>query len=218
MKTNRKIVGTLLLVMVLVFFAIPGFSQTRVSKPGEYSGYWDQIYDGCAILTISYRSSRTPKRIKTCGRHLPSYKGRSSGYYPAPVIWQHHSAALLGVSDGSMSLTAVNGRMVNLTKYGYIISGSGQKRKRVSYGSMIGYHSRMKQETPTTSIEWLGTQPWSDGNVGMYGCSITGEVIDSRFDNIETSSPQAVFPGNYSFNKYDGFLRGGIQRELGGWS
>ena len=114
-----------------------------------------------------------------------------------------------------MSLAAVNDGMVNLTKYGYIIAEVDRRGKGASYGSMIGYHPRDEARDAYDITEWLGTQPWSDGNVGMYGCSNTGEAVIHALTTSKPSHLKAVFPGNYSFNKYDGFLRGGIHANWG---
>ena len=42
MKSLRILITALLLVSLMA----PGLAQTRVSKPGEYSGYSDVLYDG----------------------------------------------------------------------------------------------------------------------------------------------------------------------------
>lgn len=58
-------------------------------------------------------------------------------------------------------------------------------------------------------VEWLATQPWSDGNVGMTGCSYLGGAV---LQVASTAPPhlRAAFSGASDFDKYGFVRRGGI--------
>jgi putative CocE/NonD family hydrolase len=216
MKLQHRLgIGISIFTLFLALFGISGFAQ-MVSKPGEYSGYSEAQYDGykrfSQYVTVQ---AGTPNESKLA---VDIYRPTKEGVLvttPLPVIWQHQLGRATYRSNGSMSLAAVGDGMVNLTKYGYIIAEVDRRGKGASYGSMIGYHPRNEARDAYDITEWLGTQPWSDGNVGMYGCSNTGEAVIHALTTSKPAHLKAVFPGNYSFNKYDGFLRGGIHANWG---
>jgi uncharacterized protein len=63
-------------------------------------------------------------------------------------------------------------------------------------------------------IKVLAQQSWSNGKIGVFGCSNTGEAAL----HAPTAMPphlKAVFAGCYSWNKFDGFFRGGILANWG---
>lgn len=57
-------------------------------------------------------------------------------------------------------------------------------------------------------VEWLGAQPWSNGNVGMYGASYDGETqITTALLNppsLKTIVPTASVSNQYEYSFYDG--------------
>jgi uncharacterized protein len=206
----------LIAVLISISLAVPSPAQTRVSRPGEYDGYSNVLYDGYQRFSqyVTVQAGTTNESKLAVDFYRPTLNG-ALVTTPLPVIWQHQLGRATWRANGTMSLAAVNDGMVNLTKYGYIIAEVDRRGKGASYGSMIGYHSRNEARDAYDIIEWLGTQPWSDGNVGMYGCSNTGEAVIHALTTSKPAHLKAVFPGNYSFNKYDGFLRGGIHANWG---
>ena len=79
---------------------------------------------------------------------------------------------------------------------------------------MRGYHDRNEAQDAYEIVEWLAAQPWSDGKVGVYGCSNTGDAAM----HVMTMRPphlKAVFAGCFSWHKYDAFRRGGIFAQWG---
>ncbi len=78
-----------------------------------------------------------------------------------------------------------------------------------SFGRRRGYEDLTEAEDSYEITEWLARQPFSNGRIGVYGCSNTGEaamhVLAMRPPHL-----QAVFAGCFSFNRFDGFARGGL--------
>ena len=214
MNLKHKLgIGISTIIILLSFFATLGFTQ-MVSQPGEYSGYSEPIYDGwqrfSQYVTVQ---AGTPNETKLA---VDIYRPTKDGVLvttPLPVIWHHQLGRAVKRADGTISYSI--GDMANLIQYGYVIAQVDRRGKGASYGSMIGYHPRNEARDAYDITEWLGTQPWSDGNVGMYGCSNTGEAVMHALTTLKPPHLKAVFPGNYSFNKYDGFLRGGIHANWG---
>jgi putative CocE/NonD family hydrolase len=96
-----------------------------------------------------------------------------------------------------------------LTQHGYVVAIVARRGAGASFGRRRGYEDLTEAEDSYEITEWLARQSWSDGNVGVYGCSNTGEaamhVLAMRPPHLK-----AVFAGCFSFNRFDGFVRGGI--------
>jgi putative CocE/NonD family hydrolase len=131
-----------------------------------------------------------------------------------PVIWHHSLSATQQVSDGVGPRAGGFATMPTLTDYGYVVVQVARRGNGQSFGTMRGYHDRNEAEDAYELIEWLAAQPWSDGHVGMYGCSNTG---DAAMHGLTLDAPHlgAVFAGCFSWNKYDAMHRGGIFAQWG---
>ncbi len=69
------------------------------------------------------------------------------------------------------------------------------------------------------TIEWCGTQEWSNGKVGMFGCSYAGCV---QFSAAITANPhlKCIVPHDATSDSYfnGGFMRGGVVEEWFTWA
>ena len=131
-----------------------------------------------------------------------------------PVIWHHSLSATQQEGDGVGPRKGGFGSMPLLTQYGYVVVQVARRGNGQSFGTMRGYHDRNEAQDAYELIEWLAAQPWSDGNVGQYGCSNTG---DAAMHALTMRAPhlKAVFAGCFSWNKYDAMRRGGIFAQWG---
>ncbi len=131
-----------------------------------------------------------------------------------PVIWHHSLSATQQPGDGVGPRKAGFVTMPNLTDHGYVVVQVARRGNGQSFGTMRGYHDRNEAHDAYELIEWLGTQPWSSGKVGQYGCSNTG---DAAMHAVTVGNPhlKAVFAGCFSLNKYDAMRRGGIFAQWG---
>jgi len=64
--------------------------------------------------------------------------------------------------------------ITDFIKHGYAVAIQDKRGKYESEGEYFTYTNDAKDGYDT--IEWLGTRTWSNGNVGMYGCSYSGDV------------------------------------------
>lgn len=131
-----------------------------------------------------------------------------------PVIWHHSLSATQQEGDGVGPRKGGFGSHPLLTDYGYVVVQVARRGNGQSFGTMRGYHDRNEDADAYEMIEWLARQPWSDGKVGQYGCSNTG---DAAVHAMTTNAPhlKAVFAGCFSWNKYDAMRRGGIFAQWG---
>jgi putative CocE/NonD family hydrolase len=134
-----------------------------------------------------------------------------------PVIWQHTSQNIdkPGLTrNGQVKPPAGNTEFVSdyfalseLTAHGYAVVTVVRRGIGASFGVRRGYHDRTEAYDAYDIVEWLAQQPWSNGAVGMVGCSNIGEAVVQAV-SVAPPHLKAAFAGCFSWNKYDGFLRG----------
>ncbi len=62
----------------------------------------------------------------------------------------------------------------SLTKYGYVVVVGDPRGLGASYGTRGASWDTQEAKDTHDLVEWLGVQPWSNGNVGMWGSSRYG--------------------------------------------
>lgn len=131
-----------------------------------------------------------------------------------PVIWHHTLSATPDPADGTGPRAAGFRAIPNLTDYGYVVVQVARRGNGQSFGERRGYQDRNEAQDAYDLTQWLAAQPWSNGVVGMYGCSNTG---DAAMQAVSMRPPalKAVFAGCFSWHKYDAFRRGGIFAQWG---
>jgi uncharacterized protein len=136
----------------------------------------------------------------------------ASGAVPGrfPVIWQ------AGLSVARSRPPAAAGLMdvPSLTDYGYVVVQVARRGNGQSFGSRRGYNDRTEAEDAYEVTEWLAAQPWSNGSIGVYGCSNTGDAAMHAV-TIRPPHLKAAFAGCFSWSKYDAMHRGGIFAQWG---
>jgi uncharacterized protein len=173
MKTrNESYFFWRLLICLFVFFAAlsDGYAGTKtekkVSKPGVYSGYSTQIY------TEVVRSSRY---ILIRGNNLAIdiYRPAKNGVAvntPHPVIFQN-------MRYQRRRDIATEGAVINdWVKRGYVVAILDPRGAGASFGSRMGDWSIDEALDGKDVIEWLASQPYSTGKVGMWGRSFMGGI------------------------------------------
>ena len=155
--------------------------------------------DGTRMAADIYRPARD-------GKALPG---------KFPVIY-HATAArrrFLDTDDrsgtGKFSL-----QMINLANHGYVYLQVERRGIAASFGVRRGYHDRKEASDSQYLINWAATQDWSNGKVGGYGCSNTGDAA-MHFLTLPNPALKAVFAGCFNWDKYSGGLRGGVLANWG---
>jgi uncharacterized protein len=131
-----------------------------------------------------------------------------------PVIW--HGNLLITEWSTPPGSPRANGygSMSQLTDGGYVIVQVARRGNGQSFGARRGYHERNEAFDAYEITEWLAAQPWSNGRIGVYGCSNTG---DAAMHTITVQPPhlKAVWAGCFSWSKYDAMRRGGVFAQWG---
>ncbi len=209
-------------VFLLMFLTLPalGAGGPKVSQPGVYSGYSAQLYQEVAINS-QYITVRDGTRLAAT-IYRPAINGKADTK-PWPVIWEGTTSRGRRNPDGSITYGAMEAHpstpgglkaMTDLVKFGYVVVNVERRGLGASMGTMRGYHDWTETLDAYDVTEWLAQQPWSNGRIGIYGCSNTGEAA-MHSPIAMPPHLRAVFAGCFSWNKFDGFYRGGILANWG---
>jgi uncharacterized protein len=187
----------------------------RVSSPGKYAGYSEAIYANEYETTSRYVQVRDGTKL---AMDLYRPKDKATGKVietPLPVIWMH-TPYNRRYDNNSRELATVEnypGMAGRLVKYGYVVATVDFRGLYASYGHNEAYN---RGEWMTAArldaydiTEWLAKQPWSNGKIGMWGCSATG---GSQMEAATTAPPhlKAVFPMSCEYDVYPFRVPGGI--------
>jgi uncharacterized protein len=194
--------------LVAAALAIAAHAEESTAKFGRYRPA--PVYPGM-VSTSLYIPMRDGVRLAVSVSRPANADGKpAEGRFP--VIW-HHTLAL----SGRMSPNPPNpdapargySELTNLPRHGYVVVQVARRANGPSFGRRRGYNDRTEAYDAYQVIDWLASQAWSTGNIGIYGCSNTG---DAAMHAVTSANPhlKAAWAGCYSWEKYDGFLRGGI--------
>ncbi len=204
-----------LLVATLFATGTAGAADPQVSRPGEYRGYSTAGFDGHA-LSSRYVKVRDGTRLAV-DVFRPTKGGRvAKGKFP--IVWMHTPYNRRDTQGG---LTAANypGKALQLVKFGYVVAVVDFRGTYASFGRNAGFNRGEWQDDARFDAyditEWLAAQPFSNGKVGMWGCSATG---GSQMQALSTAPPhlKAIFPMSCEWDVYSWVAVGGMTPPPGG--
>jgi putative CocE/NonD family hydrolase len=172
--------------------------EGRVSQPGIYEGYSRPLYEGRAA-TSEYITMRDGTKLAALIIR-PTHDGKPVNT-PLPVIWTHNRYHRENIYGSQYILP--------LLKHGYIIVSVDVRGSGASFGEYVGLFSPEETNDAYDITEWLAAQPWSNGNIGMYGRSYMGIT---QFMAASKGPPhlKAIFPEMSEFDRYSFVYPGGV--------
>ncbi len=179
-----------------------GMVENKVSQPGQYSGYSPVLYDGYQ-LTAQYVTVRDGTKIAV-DIIRPTLHGQVVEA-KLPVVWMHMTYNRRAF-EGGLTGEHYPGAAMALVKYGYVVAIADMRGSYASFGwAITPKRTEWQPEAYWDAYditEWLAAQPWSDGNVGMWGCSATGH---SQWQAAATNPPhlKAIMPLSAPSEYYD---------------
>ncbi len=192
-----------------------------VSEFGRYEGYSEPIYDSW-VNTSRYVEMRDGARLAV-DVTFPAIGGEAA-QGPFPVVWTHsryhrNPGQLLEffAPEGAdvpevNSQVDANGALQLLARHGYVVAAVQVRGGGASFGTYQGLFSEAETDDAREMIEWFATQPWSDGNVGMYGGSYLGMTQYMAASEMHPAL-RAIFPNVAGLDMYDQLHPGGIYRK-----
>lgn len=192
--------------------AVPAMAQAApVPADTHFGHYRPQPQYAEAATTRIYLPLRDGVRVAV-RIDRPAVNGKPvEGRFP--VIWQH-ALSTDREADPDEANPGLRQLPATLTRYGYVVVQVARRGNGQSFGEMRGYHDRNEAQDAYEITQWLAAQPWSDGKVGIYGCSNTGDAAMQAM-TVRPPALKAVFAGCFSWHKYDAFRRGGIFAQWG---
>ncbi|WP_427965482.1 CocE/NonD family hydrolase [Altererythrobacter sp.] len=190
--------------------ASPASTEEKISRFAEYSGYSPKLYDEW-VSTSQYITTRDGTRLAV-DISRPAVNGVAVDT-PYPVIWtysRYHRRAD-GVRWIDMGVEYDTSFLPYLVKHGYVAAVVNVRGGGASFGRYEGLFSVKETQDAYDVIDWFSKQPWSNGNVGMYGLSYMGIT---QYMAASTGHPalKAIVPENGYYDFYDAAKTGGINR------
>lgn len=211
MNRTRLATGAAALLMSVTVTTQSGTSR-QTTAGASFARYHTTPVATEAVTTSQYLPMRDGVRL-AMSLTRPSKDGKPiDGRFP--VIWQHAlSIPAPGVLQ-RQNAAGGYGAVPTLAYDGYVVVQVARRGQGPSFGTRRGYNDRTEAYDAYEVIDWLASQPWSTGQVGIYGCSNTG---DAAMHAVTAANPhlKAVWAGCFSWDKYDGFWRGGIYANWG---
>lgn len=181
--------------------------EAQVSKIGEYRGYSQPIYDEWVHSSV-YVTVRDATKLAV-DIFRPAKNGKPVEE-PFPVIWTHHRYHRAHVMEDSQVRTAMESRWLQqVLKHGYVIAAVDVRGGGASYGSRQGPFTQEEAQDANDITEWLASQPWCNGKVGMYGRSYLG-ITQYMAASQAPPHLRAIFPEMALFDGYSFVYPGGV--------
>jgi hypothetical protein len=233
MKTKRKCVSLLTMLLLIAILGtscstrnqlnmpLSSGAEEKVSSFGEYSGYSMSEYQGykkiSRFVTVSdgtrlavdvFLPDNGPVRDSFPVVMEYSPYGRSYIYPDMP--W--YTKLLSRISSGNPG--PVYDRMINkhvrrLLAHGYAFVAADMRGTGASYGSQIPLMPRLGKDGKEL-VDWIASQGWSDGNVGMQGQSFAGWSQLATAGN-RPEALKCIMPAMIMFEAYTANRPGGIE-------
>jgi putative CocE/NonD family hydrolase len=135
---------------------------------------------------------------------------------PQPVVFAFtpYRARYRDATGRTSGPTVVSGPAdAALLEGGYVLAIADVRGKGASFGARRGFQDRTEALDGHDLVQWLAGQPWSSGQVGMYGCSYLG---GSALQVATTAPPalRAIVAGATDLDKFAFVRKGGVTAQF----
>ena len=210
-RTLQRLQQIAMCLCVFAGHAVPALAQATEPTQTGFGHYKPEPQFDGSVTTSQYLTMRDGVRLAVSLMRPAKNGAVAEGRFP--VIWQHSLGIAAAGTEGGPLGNDVRNRgyrgVQTLARHGYVIAQVARRGHGPSFGRRRGYNDRIEAYDAYEITDWLAKQPWSTGAVGIYGCSNTG---DASMHAVTADNPylKAAWAGCFSWEKYDGFLRGGI--------
>lgn len=178
----------------------------KLSAFGQYQGYSIEKYDSW-VRTSRYLTMRDGVKL-AIDIIRPAINGKiATG--KLPVIWTHTRYRRAVIRDGQVSSRADAPSSQKMLKHGYVVAVADVRGSGASFGTWQGIFSPQESQDAYEITEWLASQPWCSGSVGMFGGSYLG-VTQLMCAGKRPEHLKAIFPAVALFDIYTVAYHGGI--------
>lgn len=176
MNKHWKSLGVLMVGFLLcVFLSLMGGpicepDTGKISRPFKYEGYSSPEYKTFIHLS-EYVSMFDGTKIAV-KVYLPS-EGPSTASFPVIFTYTPYHQESLNPATGERIPHFSKEAIDFFTSYGYALVCAGMRGSSASYGSKLENSPQLAKDGKQL-VDWIETQPWCEGNVGMAGISYFG--------------------------------------------
>ena len=174
----------------------------QISRVGEYHGYSEPLYDGW-VRRSQYVEARDGTRLA-----VDVYRPTRNGVVeerPLPVAWTAKRYLRATVRDGRLAtmadlphaaaMPAMDSPAARkLSAHGYVLAAADMRGTGASFGNWTECSDPAARTDGYDVNEWLASQPFCDGSVGMFGVSYEGrmqlEVASSGPPSLKAIVPE----------------------------
>ena len=154
------------------------------------------VRDGTRLAVNIYRpTAASPARHPTIFAFTP-YRAR---YFKDGKIEETFDQKIFGFRD--------------LVHAGYAVVIADVRGKGASFGARRGFLDRTEALDGRDLVQWAANQPWSDGKVGLTGCSYLGGTT-MLIAGTRPPAVRAVFSAATDLDKYSFVRNGGITAQF----
>jgi len=211
---KRKWPALLIFITVALLVAVYAEAKDKdlVSAPGQYVGYSEPIYDGYQ-RTSQYVLGIDGETRLAVDVYRPTLGGVLHEE-PLPVVWAYTRYDRASLRNGTIRMgyySSEGGQNIleDLLPYGYVVAMADARGTGASFGSRLGAFDQPETWDAKAIMKWLATQPWSDGNLAMYGRSYVG-ITQLQAASTESPYLKAIIPEMAWFDAYDLIYPGGV--------
>ena len=182
-------------------------AAAKVSRFGVYRGYSTSRYEGW-VRSSQYVTTRDGTKLAV-DLYRPARAGNAETA-PLPVIWTHtpyYRATIVG--NRLATMLDYLPWVATVLRHGYVVAAVDVRGTGASFGAMDGLFQPAEARDAYDVTEWLAAQPWSNGNIGMYGLSYLG-VTQLLAAGQAPPYLKAIIPEMAWFDAYDFMYPGGI--------
>ena len=180
----------------------------RVSQLGQYSGYSTPTYTEW-VRTSQYVAVRDGTQLAV-DIIRPAMNGTAvEEKLPVLLTYERYHRARM-TPDGKL-LTQVElwPFAKSWLSHGYVIVAADIRGAGASFGTRPGELLDSDSTDAFDIIDWISHQPWSNGNVGMYGVSYPG-MTQWMAAGAAPAALKAIVPAMTMFDLYSFFYPGGV--------
>ncbi|MBI4166673.1 MAG: CocE/NonD family hydrolase [Acidobacteria bacterium] len=181
--------------IVMLGFSVWAFACPAPGGPASMNGPRDGYVIPKAIYVEAIRTSRYVVVRDGTRLAIDIYRPLADGKAvekPFPVIL---TSSLIAARDRRTTFGSLAPFLMEVLKRGYVIASLETRGHGASFGRM----SPARIETAEDYwdlydvVEWLAAQPWSDGKIGMAGCS-NGGLTQFRAASVMPPHLKAIAP------------------------
>lgn len=194
----------LMSVVFLAFGFVHAQADEKVSRPFAYSGFSEPAYKG---ITVSSEYVAMSDGAKLAADIYRPADGPESKAFPVIVEYLPYQRARIDPVSGEVSDSRNDADCKLFVSHGYVFVRADMRGTGASTGWVVDFMPRLCDDGKEL-VDWIATQPWCNGKVGMKGASYLGwsqtATASRKPKALKCIIPTAIPLDGYSGEVYPG--------------